>query len=413
MNAVHRASVERPSGTTHPRTVTIQFVFLAIFTVLVVTARWPGAYIPMMLALAGMLVGSDKIRFPAPFWWGMAIIAWAFTTSFFAMSPELARSTLIDRFKVMLIFLVVMNAIRTERQLWLYLLVVVGSFMIYPARGALLNYIHGDLLEGRTTWNHIYSNPNDLAAMSVLATGAALSIATAKAQKKVVRWSMAGCVAILIVVTLLTESRGGFIGLMIGLGPPLLVRAVKRPAIAIYALIAFSIGLTILPGSLWVRLSGMRDLTSTSTIREADKYGSAEQRWQIQQTAWKIFIDHPAMGVGLGCYPLANGQYAPDLGDRDTHDTYLNLAAELGAPGLLLWLTLVASVLLHVRRDRKADISTAEMIWLKYAMVGFLFAGIFGTYSGLTMCYLILGTLWAASKLAQDGGGEAAVARVS
>lgn len=366
----------------------------------------------MVLALACLVFGRDRIRFPAPFWWGVAIVVWAFGTSFFAMAHEVARDTLVERIKVMLIFLVVMNAIRTEKQLRFYLLVVIGSFMIYPARGALLNYIHGDLLQGRATWNFIYSNPNDLAAMAILAMGAALSIATAKAQAKAVRWSAAACAAILILVTLLTESRGGFVGLVVGLGPPVLVRAVRRPGTPIYALIALTIGLAILPDTLWVRLSGMADLTSTSTLSEADKTGSAEQRWQIQQTAWKIFTDHPVLGVGLGCYELANDKYAPDLGPRDTHDTYLNLAAELGLPGLLLWLALVASVLLRARRSQrgKAGIPTVRIIWLKYAFYGFLLAGIFGSYSGLTMCYLVLGTLWSAATLTQS---EPAIATVA
>lgn len=382
--------------------VTVQFFFLSIFTVIVVTARWPDAYLPIIAALAGTAFGRERMRLPAPFWWGMGLLAWCLVGSFFSMSQAISLATLDNRWKVMLIFLVVMNAIRKDRQLWIYLLLIVGSFMIYPARGTILNYIHHDTMGGRVAWNYIYDNPNDLAGMSLLVLGAALSIAMASAQPKVVRRGSAICAVVLILVVFLTESRGGFLGLVIGIGPPFFIRAVKRPRIAVCTLVVICVGLAVLPDTLWSRVEGMKDLTSTSTFREADKYGSAEQRWQIQQTAWKITADHPLLGVGLGCYPLANNKYRPDLGKRDTHDTYLNLTAELGFPGLLIWAAIVISVLRQVRRAERRNasgISGVEPIWLKYGLFGFLIEGIFGTYSGLTFLYLVLGALWSAATL--------------
>lgn len=108
------------------------------------------------------------------------------------------------------------------------------------------------------------------------------------------------------------------------------------------------------------------------------------------------------MGVGLGCYPLANDRYSPGLGDRDTHDTYLNLATELGLPGLLMWMGLVGSVFLYVRRlsGKKASLHPSiGTPWLQCGLVAFLVAGIFGSYSGITMGYLILGALWVGATL--------------
>lgn len=386
--------------------VTLQFAGLMAFTTLVVTSRWSGAEYAIAFAMIGLFVGIQGARFPTPFWWGISLVAWAYLTSFFAMSPDLAQATALGRLKVMLIFLVVMNALRTEKQLLIFLLVIVGSFIVYPARGALLNYIHGDTLFGRTVWNMIYSNPNDLASIALLTMGAALSVASGTEQKAIIRLGCAASAGIILLVTLLTQSRGGFLGLLVGFGPPFIKRFFKRPIVPICATIAVAVGIAILPDSLWVRLSGMTKLTSTATIAQADPEGSAAQRWQIQQTAWRIFEDHPLMGVGLGCYPLANRRYAPELGDRDTHDTYLNLAAELGIPGLIMWLGLVGSVLLHVRRlkSRKPPTgSLISMVWLQCGLVAFLVAGIFGSYSGITMGYLILGALWVGAGLCRPG----------
>lgn len=401
MNVARPALTRQSMKETFTGVATVQFFFLIVFTFMEVTGRWTDAYLPMMAALAGTIFGRERIRLPAPFWWGVGLLAWILLDSFFSMSQAYSLAVLYDRVKVMLIFLVVMNAIRTEKQLWVYLLVILVAFMIYPGRGTVLNYMHHDLTEGRASWNYIYSNPNDLAAISLLILGATLAIATAATQSRTIRWSAAVCAAILVFVVFVTESRAGFLGLVIGIGPPLLLRSLKRPAVFVYALVALSVGLAILPDSLWVRLYGLRDLTSTSTLSEANDYGSAEERWEIQQTAWKISTEHPLFGVGLGCYPFANNQYRPDLGRRDTHDTYLNLTAELGVPGLLLWFAIIISALRHFQRveRNKLRIPTVEPIWLKYGFIGFLIAGVFGTYSGNTITYLVLGILWSAAEL--------------
>jgi O-antigen ligase len=379
-------------------TATLQFVFLVVFTVITVTARFTGAWIAMSLALAGMLFSRQKVRFPPAFWWGVALLAWGLISSFVAMLPDVAFATLETRLKVMLIFLVIMNAIRSERQLWVYSVVYIGAFLLYPARGTLLNYLHHDLVTGRVSWNQIYSNPNDDAAMAILATGVALSIAMAEVQSTKVRRGAAICAATFVLVVLVTESRGAFIGLALGIFLPL-IRTLKRRTVVLYAVVGICVGVAVLPKTFWARIEGLKDLTSISTIRKADKSGSAEQRWQIQKTAMHIFIDHPILGVGLGCYPFANAKYRPDLGPRDAHDTYLRLAAELGIPGLLLWGGLVLSILKQVKRAEhgKARLQTVNPVWLKYGVIAFLIEGAFGSYSDLSALYLLLGAMWSAA----------------
>src|SRR6202030_3237963 len=147
-------------------------------------------------------------------------------------------------------------------------------------------------------------------------------------------------------------------------------------------------------------LEGITNLTET--IAETDKKGrspagedrfeqfasaSARQRFDILKTGLHIAASHPVLGVGIGCYNEANARYAPELGERDAHNTYVRLAAEMGLPGLLLWLALVGSVLTQVRRRRarlEADDRTIQVLWIERAVIGFLVAGFFGSYAGLT-----------------------------
>lgn len=380
----------------------LPFVGLAMFTFFLVTSRWAVfTEVGIVIALLGLMIRPQDFRFPAPAGWALAFLLWALVTSFFALSPETARAELLERLKSLIIFVVVINTLRTPRQLRFYVFLVLVAFMIYPARGALTNYVTGNLLVGRVIWNKIYSNPNDLGAMTLLTTGLALSIATVKTERRRVRWAVGLCVPVMIVIMLLTQSRGVFIGLIVGFAPVLLAQIRKRPSFALPVIIAVVVAGVLIPGTVWHRLGGISKLTSTETVAEADPEGSAAQRFEIDKIAWRIFADHPLIGVGIGCYDEANKRYSPGLGKRDAHNTYLSLGAELGLPGLLLWLGLVGSVLLQVKRYRRSfavDAAPIQIVWIERAVVGFLVAGFFGSYSGITMFYLILGTLWAVAK---------------
>jgi putative inorganic carbon (hco3(-)) transporter len=393
----------------------LPFVGLAIFTFFLVTSRWAGfTEVGIVIALLGLIIRPQHLRFPAPAGWAIAFLLWALVTSFFALSPETARAELLERFKCLIIFFVVINVLRTPRQLRFYILLVLVAFMIYPARGALENYVTGNTLFGRVIWNKIYSNPNDLGAMTLLATGLALAIATVRTERRGVRWAVGLCVPALIAIMLLTQSRGVFIGLIVGFAPVLLAQIRKRPSFALPVLIAVVVTGVLVPATVWHRLGGISKLTSTETIAEADPEGSAEQRFQIDETAWRIFKSHPLIGIGIGCYQEANELYSPELGKRDAHNTYLALAAEMGVPGLLLWLGLVSSVLLQVKRYRRsfaADAVPIQIAWIERAVFGFLVAAFFGSYSGITMFYLILGTLWAVAKSLAPPAAPARVAQ--
>jgi O-antigen ligase len=380
----------------------LSFLGLAMFTFFLVTARWAGfTEVGIIIALLGLIIRPQEFRFPAPARWALAFLLWALVTSFFALSPETARDELIAQLKALTIFVVVINVLRTPRQLRLYILLILVAFMIYPARGTLTNYVTGNTLFGRVIWNKTYSNPNDLGAMTLLTTGLALAIATVKTERRRVRWAVGLCVPVLIAIMLLTQSRGVFIGLIVGFAPVLLAQIRKRPTFALPVIVAVVVTGVLIPATVWHRLEGITKLTSSETIDEADPEGSAAQRLEIEKVAWRIFTDHPLKGVGIGNYDQANDRYSPRLGKRDAHNTYMTLAAELGLPGLLLWLGLVGSVLLQVKRYRRSvavDAGPIQIVWIYRAVVGFLVAGLFGSYSGITMFYLILGTLWAVAK---------------
>ena len=389
---------------------------LLIFTFFFIASRFPNIFteIGIYTALLGLVLRPQGVTFPAPMRWAVAYLLWALMTVFSAIAPETAIDAYTERLKALLIFFVVMNVLRTPQQLRFYILLMLVAFALFPARGTLQNYMSGYTAMGRAVWNKVYSNSNDLAAMTLLALGLALAIATVKTQSVWVRRAAAALVPVTLVVILLTQSRGVFIGLLVGFAPPLLARLMKRPSAIAPVLTVLAVIAVLVPAASWHRLGGITHLSETIG---ADKEGrpsgnqskydqwassSARQRFDILKTGVQIAANHPVLGVGIGCYREANARYAPSLGERDAHNTYVSLAAEIGFPGLLLWLGLVGSVLMQVRRRRaliEADDRMIQVLWIERALIGYLVAGLFGTYAGLTLFYLFLGILWAASNV--------------
>jgi len=385
---------------------TLAFVGLCIFTFAIVTFRLPVAELGIVVGAVGLLLQRETLRAPAMVWWLAALVVWGFVASQFAPYTENSPTQLTLAAKLLAILFLAVNALRTPRQIHYFLIFFVGCFLAYPARGTLSNYFLYDYTTfGRALWNYAYANSNDLAAMSLLAIGAALAVSFSNSGKKFCKVFAAVSAVVFVFVVLLTQSRGGFIGLLAGFGPAAVSLLRKRKKGRFFVIPALLLVLLLTPADVWKRLSGIGELTSTETIARADTEGSAEQRWKIQTVGLDIFGDHAFWGVGLGGYGAANSIYAPDLGARDTHNTYLNIAAETGWPGLLLWGGMIISALRSGGRRGTSAPSFAlqsEAAWVRRGLVAFLVAGLFGTYAYQSFTFLMMAALWsyaAASKL--------------
>jgi O-antigen ligase len=399
-----RKSGRKPIG---DRIFTIPFIGVIIFTLSIISARASFLYVGVLISIIGLVLGRYKFLWPKPSTYQVAFVVWAAISSAFATRPEIAYEQLVDHTKLFIIFLITANALRTERQLRILLSLCIVAFLLYPTRGALLNYFTGRYTSfGRMVWNGPYANPNYLALIAVLMIAACLALLLARQQRTIARLALMLSSVLMLLVVFLTQSRGAFLGLIASMGLPLL--ALFRRSVVTWVIVgcAAVVVAIVTPSATWTRFAGISKLTSTSTIAEADPEGSARERWEIQKTAWKIYVDHPIFGVGLGGYPAANAAYAPNLGARDTHNTYLNLGAEVGTPGLVLWLSMVAATLTSARKARlarHAPIGTADTIWLERAVIALLISGLFGTWATFTVLYIFLGMVWSASRLRPPG----------
>jgi O-antigen ligase len=371
---------------------------------IIVTYRFQVASIVMVVALGTLFLQRSALRAPTFLWLFAAWIVWAGIGYSATRYPDAVWEALTERSKVLLVALVAVNALRTGTQIRYFMLFVLVSFLLFPARSALVNYVTGNTMFGRAIGPFIYGNPNDLAALAILVLGPALAIWASSARGSPVRWFGLACAAPLIVIVVLTQSRGGFLALCVMALPSAIVLVRRRPRTVVAVAVLVGVAVYFTPAKYWARVEGLRNATSVAAIGEMDPEGSARQRFAVLQTAIRIVEDHPVLGIGMGAYGLANAHYSPSLGGLDTHNTYLNVVAETGLPGLVLFLALVTTVLRDARAARRRAgrvfPAEAEMVrWLQYGLVGYLIAGVFGSYSKLTFPYIFLALLWSASQV--------------
>jgi probable O-glycosylation ligase (exosortase A-associated) len=197
-------------------------------------------------------------------------------------------------------------------------------------------------------------NPNDLALMLNLLmpiTGALLVI-TRRPWLKVV----AGCALLLSVAAVIaTFSRAGFLTLAVIAVMSLVAMARRRAAGTALLLVFLAVGaLFVMPEGYVARLSTITDI-------EADTTGSAQGRW----TDYKVSIDyiqrHPITGAGLGQDLLALNEARGEATWRSVHNAFLQIAVDLGLPGLVLLLALLVTSFANARFVRKRSASEPEL----------------------------------------------------
>jgi O-antigen ligase len=307
--------------------------------------------------------------------------------------------------KLWLIALVAANALRTREQLRFFLVFWLACFGFYPVRGALFNYyLYHENLFGRAIWNYIFSNPNDLAAYCILQLSMALGLNSLEGKGPVRLGTRLGLV-LLPMVILLTKSRGAFLGFGVFLLFALWGQRRRGRAIGITVVVAAAL-IFVAPEHVLDRFLALRKIEQTGDVGAADEEGSAEQRYEIWKVARLIIREHPIAGVGLGAYPREHEWAAmrPQFKDvargrRDTHSTYLNVTAETGFIGIIIFASTYLATLIGIdstrRKLKKLRPLTAQLVYaMEIGTVGFFIAALFGSLAHVSFLVLHVVAMW-------------------
>jgi O-antigen ligase len=407
------AAVSEPFPPVSPvRGIEWTFGYLAfLFYIYVITTyRINAGTLAMSLSLVGLVLRMERLSFPPVLAWMGMLLAWSVIGYAASDYPSIVQSAVIEDGKLWLVALVLVNVLQNRPRFRFFTIFFLGCFALYPVRGALVSFfVGGGALQGRALWNYIYANPNDLAAFCLPPLGIACGVMITEPRGWVRRAAFAG-LGVLPFVILLTQSRGAFIGLAVFGALALVHRGIQLRRIVIIGLVG-ALLVVLLPSSVWDRIGGLKNATSTENLADVDPEGSARQRFEIMKVAGSMGLENPLTGVGRGTYKLNHQQYALRdefdpiaRGLRDTHSTYLNVFAETGAPGLILFLGMVCGTLLGAERTRRrlmrvAPRASSQLFFLEIGVLAYFVAGLFGTYSHVTFTPLYLALVAAATEL--------------
>lgn len=255
-----------------------------------------------------------------------------------ALEPARAFQSLVEFFKVILMFVVMVNVVRTEKRLrWLILLVLFVSCVLSLA--AVNDYAHGNLvLQGRRIAGLIgglFSNPNDLALH--LVTMIPISLTLFLGSRGPLRKSLhLSCALLLMIGMVATFSRGGFLGFVcvIGFLSWKLARR-NRIVFGVIALIVVMAAVALAPSAYRSRLATTSD-------------DSAAARTDDLKRSVLVAARHPLFGVGMDNYILYSNV------NKATHNAYTQVAAEMGFAAFLIYFWFLFTPFGRLRRIEQA-----------------------------------------------------------
>lgn len=114
-----------------------------------------------------------------------------------------------------------------------------------------------------------------------------------------------------------------------------------------------------------------RQVQRLETITQSAGNDKFTGRLRIWQLGWGVVQRNSMFGVGAGAFPeaIANHGYEGSEGSRIVaHNTYLSVLTELGSIGLVLFMVVLASVVLSLRRIPRGERAMWVCLFLTWAV---------------------------------------------
>jgi Lipid A core - O-antigen ligase and related enzymes len=298
-----------------------------------------------------------------------------------ATDPGRAMNSIIDYIKVVMMFIVMINVLRSDGRLKAILLLVL-SISFFLAIVAINDYRLGNLgLQGMRIEGVIgglFENPNDLALhlVTMVPLAGALFLVS---RNPVGKLFYALCFVLMIGACVATFSRGGFIGLMASLGVIAWRLAGRNRSMLVVALpILLVLFFALAPGGYGARVfSGSQD------------NGSASARMDDLKRSLFVAARHPVLGVGFDNYAIYSNR------NLATHNAYTQVASEIGLGGLILYVMFILTPLGQLRQIERETIEQKGRYFylslgLEASIVGYMVCSFFASVAFLWYLYYLV-----------------------
>lgn len=281
--------------------------------------------------------------------WLLALAVWMALSVPGALWPGGAFGTFRDFAKTALIYFVIVRAVRSARDIERLALVYVLGAAIFAAM--VLTHTQFQLDVGGRMERLYFYDSNDFATYTV--TALPLGLYFIMNGRPWLRVAACAASAVLATGFVWSGSRGGFLALLAVVAYFLLrytsvQRSWRWTTVAVVGVL-----LTAIAGSTyWERISTV--LHPSADYNLTDEQG----RLRIWERGMGYMIQHPVFGVGGGNFPRAEGTISPLVGRQPAgrglkwgppHNSYVQVGAELGVPGLIIYVAFILSVCTALR----------------------------------------------------------------
>jgi O-antigen ligase len=370
------------------------------------------AFVAAALAIALYLLQQSgprslhRLRSPTTTWL-LALLLWTTLSVPGALSQGIAFQVLTGFVKTIAMYVVLAGSVRSRRDIERLILVYFVVTAVYAA--VVLSRFH----LGADNWRlgRLYDyDANDFATL--IATAMPLGLYFVLGQRRPLPWMLAlAGLAVLAVGEISSGSRGGFLALF---------------AVAAFVLVCFStlharsrlIGLVVIVVVVFAAASD-RYWTQMHTILtpHRDYNVTAEEgRLAIWGRGLDYMTSHPVLGLGAGNFQMAEGTISPLARRQEygqgvlwgaAHNSFIEIGAELGLPGLVLFVGVIASAFASLRRvaryGRRMGASALGVARLAQtlmaALVGFVVGGFFLSLAFSDMLYTLAALAVALEKV--------------
>lgn len=305
-----------------------------------------------------------------------------------AMSPPEAWATFNDTFiRCVVIFIVMINAVRTEARLKGLLLLTI-AVSIWLSVAAINDYrlglstVEGYRVAGRGSG--IFGNANDMALhlVTIVPIAVALFFGSRGAVRKTFFAASSG---LMIAAIVLTYSRGGFIGMLCALiFLAWKIGRHRRLPVIISAVILLVGVLTLAPGNYWTRLLSI-------FIPNLDAVGSSDARREaLYRSIWTA-LRHPLLGIGMGNFHIVS--------DREmvSHNAYTQVAAEMGMTALVVYVMFIITPLRKLGQIASETFTNRAnsdyyylAVGLQASLIGYMVSSFFASVAYIWYVYYLV-----------------------
>lgn len=211
-----------------------------------------------------------------------------------------------------------------------------------------------------------------------------------------------------IIALFTTYSRGAFLGFCLVL--PLIVLQLRMRDKGLLIVATTACLLIYFAPQLWIE----RMLTITPSVYREDPSGA--QRMKSWYVALRLGIDHALLGAGFYPFsPAVYERYLPGYADyHDAHNHFLQVFAEHGLPGLVVFVALMGVALFHLFRLARSLRHDPERHWIAddaymigIAIVAFAAEGIFINMPYFDLYFNLIAVAVVLQEIAASASGRA------